>query len=678
MHRKINILLVAVLLICSCAPFSAVTNKLSQAAGDVKTRVAETSQTNTPGPTLTPTITPTPAPLSEAVQMTDGSSFESWELTNLADDRKPELFTGKDGVFALKTDWTVTRVDFVYKWWGNGVPILNYQYLNSASGKFTSSTGKTVTADAVGELLAAVSNLQAEPGMLYSLDHANDFPAWYLEFQGENGETVLVQSTSNSFVNGTPWNVYYNGKYYAQFDGSLLPAIQKVFPHEPYEYEYSFSAPNPYTIAYNVERDDSLGVPNFTGLLPIRGDFYYIAREGDSGIIIFIRSNGLSGFIPDEVQSVIKSVQKVELTSPDKSKVRCYIDENRFSYLGEGWTISCPVEQPEGDMTFNFPIEVQFRTQEGKTITTKGNLSSYWGFMDITAPAVIPEWMADAFARDPRASQLWNDHLIFDLEYMAVMNKKQEGKGTIYGEAVLLGETQWNGEVLKYTVASPFKFVDGKLIRWDLAREDIDTLLTNLQTQPLANAALGASDDATLNLYVAKWDLTPDLESLWNFDPVDFNIKRQGRCSYPEVELPSKDQAFLGFAFNGGWYQSNSYQQQFVFVDGVIVPLNYIFYPSDEDPVVLAIKPVSLNDRRFQSAEVVALTTDTDTGIGIVLVLGSNTSTKSKNDLREVIKEYFGISIIDTSEGDYWLVDDIGMMIYPDGTTDFVHCTPTE
>jgi hypothetical protein len=678
MHRKINILLIAALLVCSCAPFTMVTNKLSQAAGDAKTRVAETSQTNTPAPTLTPTITPTPAPLSEPVPMMDGSTFESWELTNLVDEQKPELLIEKDGSFALDPDWPVARVDFVYKWWGNGVPIMNYQYLNSASGKFTSSKGQTVTAEALGELLAAISNLQSEPGMLYSLTHANDFPAWYLEFKGEDGEMILVQSTSNSFANGTPWNVYYNGKYYAKFDGSLLPAIQKIFPHEPYEYEYSFSAPNPYTIVYNVARDDNLGIPSFTGLLPIREDFYYVARTGDSGIIIFIRSDGLSGFIPDEVQSVIKSVVKVELTSPDKNKIRCNISDNHYAYLGVGWTISCPVEQPEGDVTFGFPIEIQFRTLDGKTVTTKGILSTYWGFSDVVTPAVLPEWMADAFARDPRASQLWNDHMVYDLEYMAVMNKKQAGKGTIYGEAVLLGETQWDGEVLRYTVASPFKFVDGKLTRWDLAREDIDTLLAALQTQPLANAALGASDDAILNLYVAKWDLTPDLESLWNFDPVDFNVKRQGRCSYPKVELPSKDQAFLGFAFNGGWHQSDSYQQQFAIVDGGTVPLNYIYYPTDDDPVALAIKPVSLNDRRFQSADVVALTTDTDSGIGIVILLGSNAATKSKDDLREVIKEYFGISIIDMSGDGYWMVDDVGLMIYPDGTTDFARCTPTE
>jgi len=46
-----------------------------------------------------------------------------------------------------------------------------------------------------------------------------------------------------------------------------------------------------------------------------------------------------------------------------------------------------------------------------------------------------------------------------------------------------------------------------------------------------------------------------------------------------------------------------------------------------------------------------------------------------KDDLRALIKDYFGISIIDMSGDDYWTVDDVGLMIYPDGTTDFVSCT---
>ena len=676
MHRKLNILLIVIMLGCACAPVSKAADKLGSAAGTAKVLLTEVNQTDTPEPTPKPSRTPTLAPLKQPVEMTVGEDFVSWQLTTAVDDQKPELIIKQAGTFRLDPAWEVERVEFVYKWWGNGDPVMDYQYIFPAGGNFTHSSGKTVSKETLAELLGALTDLQPEPGMLSSLTHADDFHAWYIEINGVDGETILVQSTSNSREDGAPWNVYYNGHFYAQFGDKLLPAIQKVFPHEPYDYATAFSEGFPSSkVVYNVEREEVTGYPSFTGLLPLRGDFNYFAGVDDDGLFLFIRSEGFTGFIPDTVKSVITSVSRVEIATVDDPRLRCSITDNRSSYMGEGWTILCPVDQPEGETAFNLPVQIQFDTMAGQKLTAKGVLSAYWGFEKQAAPALLPDWMADALARNPHAAPLWSDHVLYDLEYIGSTRKGQTDKDTLYGEAILLGETLWQGRTLRYTVATPFEFVGDQLTRWDLTREDITSLLADLQTGELAKVALGADEDAVLNLYIASWRLKPDLPSLWNTEPVNFDAEVPAFCSVnPEVDIPNADQQFQAFAFSSSWYQSGSFQQQFVVVEDVVVPVNFIYYSSDSDPVTLALKPVSLNDRRFQAARIISIASNMERDSSLVLMLNENLSTRGKDDLRAVLVDYFNDPDIDLSNGNFWTVEDIGLVVYPDGTLDFIRC----
>jgi hypothetical protein len=676
MQRKLNILLIVIMLVCACAPVQKAVDTLGQAAGTAQVILTQVDQTVTPAPTQKPTRTATLPPLIQPVDMTEGKGFTNWKIVSMVDDQKPDLIIDQGGRYALDPDWDVDRVEFVYKWWGNGDPIMDYQYIFPAGGNYTHSSGKTVSKETLAELLKTLTDFQPEPGMLTSLTHADDFHAWYIEFSGKDGESVLLQSTSNSREDGAPWNIYYNGHYYAYFGDKLLTAIQKVFPHEPYEYATAFSEEYPSsTIVFNTERDDSSGFSSFTGLLPLRGDFNYMAGDEYNGLFLFIRSEGFSGFIPDSAKSVITSVSRVEIATVDDPRLRCRITDNRTAFPGDGWTVQCPVKQPEGETTFNLPIQIQFSTSTGKSLITKGVLSAYWGYENLAVPAGLPDWMSDALARDPQAAPLWKDHVLFDLEYIGSMHKGQAEKDILYGEAVLLGETQWQGGTQRYTVATPFEFVNGRLTRWDLAREDIDSLLAGLQTVNLAKVALAADPATILNLYIANWRLIPDLPSLWNTHPVSFDAKMPAFCSInPEVDLPKADQKLQAFAFDGSWYQSGSFQQQFVLVEDIVVPLNYIYYTSNYDPVSLAIKPVSLTDRRFQAASVVSVASDQTDGSSLIVVLNENLSTHGKDDLYEVLVDYFNNPTIDLTNTTYWEVEDVGLVVYPDGTLDFIRC----
>jgi hypothetical protein len=676
MPRKLNLLLILIMLSCACAPVQSAADRLGSAAGTAQVLLTDINQTETPEPTPKPSRTPTLAPLSQPVAMTGGEDFVSWQLITIADDQKPDLFIEQAGTYALDPDWQVERVEFVYKWWGNGDPVMDYQYIFPVGGNFTHNSGKMVSKETLAGLLGALTDLQPEPGMLSSLTHADDFHARYLEITGTDGETVLVQSTSNSREDGAPWNVYYNGHFYAQFGDMLLPAIQKVFPHEPFDYVIAFNESYPSSrVVFNVEREEVTGFPPFSGLMPLRGDFSYYAGVEDDGLFLFIRSEGFNGFIPDTVKSVITSVTRVEITTPENPRLRCNISENRSSYMGEGWTIVCPVDQPEGETTFNLPVQIQFDTSAGQKLTTQGVLSAYWGFEELAAPAPLPEWMADALASDPHAAPLWSDHVLYDLEYMGSTRKGQTEKDTLYGEAIVLGEIHWQDRTLRYTVAAPFEFVNKKLTRWDFTREDVDSLLEKLQTSNLAKVALGADENAVLNLYIARWILKPDLPSLWNTQPVDFEAEMPAFCSVnPEVDVPNVDEKLLAFAFNSSWYQGGSYQQQFVLVGDQVVPINFVHYSSDSDPVALALKPISLSDRRFQAARVISIVSDKEGGSSLLLMLNDNLSIRGKDDLHAVLVEYFNNPVINMTIPNYWQVEDIGLVVYPDGTLDFIRC----
>jgi hypothetical protein len=678
MRRKVNILMVTFLLICACGPVQRAADTLGLAAGTAQVLLTEVNQTGTPTITPRPTTTPTPAPLSQPVEMMDGSSFESWQVFGAMDDQSPDLFVKKGDSFSLDPDWQVERVEFVYKWWGNADPVMDYQSIFPAGTSFTHSSGKSVSRETLDEFLDALVDLQPEPGLLNSLTHADDFHAWYIEISGEDGETVLVQSTSNSREDGAPWNVYYNGHYYAYFGDKLLPAIQMVFPHEPYEYKVDFIEEIPsYKVVFNVEREGTQGFPTFTGLLPLRGDFNYIAGVEDDGLFLFIRSEGMAGFIPDVAESVITSVSRVEVTTTEDPRLRCNISDSRTSFLGEGWTVTCPVEQPEGESAFSLPVLIQFSTADGRSLTTKGVLSSYWGYESSIVPSVLPEWMADALARDPQASTLWADHVLYDLNFIGSVRKAQSVMETYYGEAILLGETQWQGKTLRYTVSTPFEFNKYKLTRWSLTREDVDDMLRKLTSENLAKVALGAQEDAVLNLFFSRWKFTWSLPSLLYIDPVSFEAEAPSFCSInPEIDLPRLNEPYEAFSFNGSWYQDSLFQQRFVFVGDTIVPLNYIYSASNTDPVGLAIRPVSLADRRFQAAQLVTITSDEEEGSRLLILLNENLSTRGRDDLHSVLVDYFNNPVIDMTESNFWEVEDIGLVVYPDGTMDFIRCEP--
>ncbi len=230
---------------------------------------------------------------------------------------------------------------------------------------------------------------------------------------------MLIQSTSNSDPQGAPWNVYHNGRFFAQFDGSLMPAIQKIFPHERFKLEYPFFETGSIGfVPFSVERDGRWLIPSFTGLLPLRGDIEYVAGVGDEGIILYIRGIGMSGFIPDYTMSMVSSVDRVDVTDPDGNKISCYVNDRSTGYLGWIWTIRCPVIQVEDEPEFSFPIEIVFKTIDGKIHTSKGVLKSYWNFPELDVPVSLPDDLAHELAINPYAAPLWQDHVIYDLKYL--------------------------------------------------------------------------------------------------------------------------------------------------------------------------------------------------------------------------------------------------------------------
>src|SRR5690606_32569952 len=136
--------------------------------GDGHQRVAHLYHAQTGEPTGTPS------------QGEGLSALTAWKLYDPADPSRPELISAEGDMYRLKEDWDVTRVEYVYKWWGLGQPRFDYQILEQ-DGNVYQIGDSPVDAALVASLVAAISDLHPTSQLLYGQNHTDDYPLWHLE-----------------------------------------------------------------------------------------------------------------------------------------------------------------------------------------------------------------------------------------------------------------------------------------------------------------------------------------------------------------------------------------------------------------------------------------------------------------------------------------------------------------
>ncbi|MFZ5857755.1 MAG: hypothetical protein ACOYZ6_13060 [Chloroflexota bacterium] len=543
--KLLAILILCVLLIQSCGPVTPYT----------PTPVITPTKTSHP-PTATAIPSPTPTPVGHNVILS--------KPKNVYDPKDPTLpdliLQGQNG-YRLDSQWQIDKIEYVYDWWGLSEPQLGYEVIsNSESGYHWND--KLIPAERIDDFLATITNLHPSQSLLVGIFHTDDYPTWQIELTGKDGNRILIYSESNENPGYGPWHVVYNGRIYAQYDGTIGLAIGRLFERGD-EFVWDSFLPEYHT--NDFVGFATTGWPNqlwygFNGLLPISESFHYFVNPETNEIRGFVRGRYSIGGFGNMIVGRIDTLKYVRLTK-DGQKQNCAIEalESDDPYA-EAWNFSCPVLRGETGQRYRFPIEIIFGTDEGRDFITEGTLFGQWGNLSSFWLLPPPEEIQSAIEKNPNAQELLKNTDFYVSQYVGKMLLGKDTYPTLSGQIVLIGTAIIDGVEINYSIFTPFIVENNQFVRFGLTEQELKRFLSDAMKSPITRRYLIYYPKATLNLWFASFDKVkePEMPELWVGSGATNNMNiRVGVCgdSFAQV-YPSKNKPFRRFTFNSDdlWY----------------------------------------------------------------------------------------------------------------------------
>ncbi|HNE04602.1 MAG TPA: hypothetical protein PKJ84_05345 [Anaerolineales bacterium] len=527
-------------------------------------------KTASPAPTTTPTLAYQP----ESVSMENSGAwefsrplvFEDWNQWIISDNE----------TYKLDDEYEIESVDLSYQWWGMGGPSFEYQQIKR-TGDVYKLNGRVVVKEKITNLVKSLSNLHAVPQTLNSITHTDDYPIWAVEITGSDGTKILLTSDSNTSLY-VPWNVIYNGDIYAQYDGSVEVALADLF---------SVSEGEPMAAFYPGEGEEGKlivstgGWPKqlsygFNGLLPVHTSFsYWTSPETGEIIGIFDGRSSIGGF-GNMVIGSIDNLERIVLEKDDGSKTNCDIETlESDDPSAKQWKFSCALTEPNAVGSYYYPIKVTFGTDKGERITSEGNLFGYWQRGINLSKTIFPLEISDSLKDSEEFKKLAENHQIilysFDAQVDQSTGNLSEGMNA---DVVLLGQINYKGKVLPYSVTTSMGIKNGKIIRWDIDELELQNLISDILNQNITNNLLEAGQNPVLNLYYFEANTYVDIGYSEGMTSSGRNWYQLGECKgYPWIEeLPNETTALREFSVNSGW---SKFDSQFILIDDEVRLYDY-------------------------------------------------------------------------------------------------------
>jgi hypothetical protein len=489
---------------------------------------------------------------------------------------------GLDGYY-IDPNWTPVHIEYVYQWWGLGDPVLDHQQVDYQDGNYVNGEA-VVPPERIKEFLNAIARLHPTQSLLAANDHTDDYPSWMIEMTDQDGNHVLLASSSTANPGQAPWNVLYNGRLYAQYDGSLGTPVQALFPGNPGQPAASYypgsSSPNTVTFVSGGWLPEL--TQGFNGLLPLANGFSYQADLKEGKIEGDIEGSSSVGGFGDMILGTITKIDKIVLTASDGNANACDVQSVKSSDPSEAsWKFACSVSDAVFDTTYRYPIEVTYRTKAGKPITTQGQLVGTWSTSTMTQYLPLPEELQNILAQNPVTRDLLTDHVPIGAIYETQMDEQSESKlGTTAGELILLGKTQFQGKTMRYSIATPFVTQNGVMTNWTLTRAALNNMLNEIEQLALTQRVLQLDPVPDLNMWYAGVGTMPSLPQLINDTSRNFSLQGSACGKIPTWSVPNDQQPLEAFSFNGYW---DFNQPNFVLLDGRPIVNDIDLSPAEDD-----------------------------------------------------------------------------------------------
>lgn len=457
--------------------------------------------TPTPGNTLPEEATPL-VPAETPTAVVPSAPTGAWQF------REPRTvpasaLTESDTGFALDPKWQIAKVEYVYQWWGLAPEPDLQQQIVQREGDAFSRDGTAISADAIQSFVESVARFQPTQAYVYGNSWTDDYPTHTIELTGEDGQQLLFISTSTGNPGDGPWNLIYNDRLYAQYDGAFGYGLEEIF-----EYEMRgtigemFQDNDDYEVTVHFATS---GLPlqleyGFDGLLPIADSFIYQADLSNQTISGSLVGRSSIGGFGNMVIGTFPSLESITLETPES--VTCEteaIDMN--DPVGAAWTFTCSVPTAQAESAFVYPITVVLQNDKGVPTTVTGNLSGVWSEEPRPLRLPLPPFLQTALESNADAAVILKAHEYAVASYNASLKPEPPNEiNSISGTLTLFGATEHQGQSVLYRVNTTFLIDDSGALVWELTPPTLDTFLAETLALPETQTLLAAYPATTLDL----------------------------------------------------------------------------------------------------------------------------------------------------------------------------------
>lgn len=504
-------------------------------------------------PTVTPIITPEPI---------DVKLYKPKNIYDPKDPSLPELIISDNGNIKLDENWQVSQIEYSYDWWGLSEPQLGYELIKQTNSGYQWN-GKPLSPEKIQDFVSSINNLHPVQSLLIGIFHTDDYPTWQVELTGTDGNRILIYAASNENPGYGPWHVIYNGRIYAQYDGSIGLAIGKLFDREDDEFAWKTRYPENHPdglVGFATSGWTNQLWYGFEGLLPIAQGFNYHVDPENSQIQGYIVGRYSIGGFGNMIVGKIVSLYSVKIEIDGKQQ-SCKIETvESYDEYSARWFFSCNVSEKKKDEQYRIPVRIELGLDSEKHLVTEGTLYGKWGSLEnfwVIPPA---EEIQKAINANSDVKELMKYTTIYVSKYSGKMELKKDSSPTLSGQFTFIGEAQIEGVRIKYSVFVPFILENQEFKLFDLSTEKLKQFLYEVFSSPITRRMLVYDPNTTINLwYFEKNNIVrPEMPDLWNSSiwglESSISIKKCGNIL--SKEYPLSNEPLKTFTFNSDylWY----------------------------------------------------------------------------------------------------------------------------